>query len=43
LRIAARQPINCGALLSHPHGAMPNLTLTRAEVDDLIGCVETLR
>ena len=29
--------------LSHPHGAMPNLSLTRAEIDDLISYIETLR
>jgi hypothetical protein len=29
--------------LSHPHGATPNLTLSRAEIDDLIGFIETLR
>jgi cytochrome c len=32
-----------GAFLSHPHGAMPDLALTRAEVDDLISYIETLR
>jgi cytochrome c len=31
------------AFLSHPHGAMPNLALTRAEIDDLINYIETLR
>ena len=31
------------AFLSRPHGAMPNLALTRAEIDDLIGYIETLR
>jgi mono/diheme cytochrome c family protein len=31
------------AFLSHPHGAMPNLALTRAEIDDLIGYIDTLR
>ena len=30
------------AFLSHPHGAMPNLSLTRAEIDDLIGYIGTL-
>ena len=30
------------AFLSHPHGAMPNLALTRAEIDDLISYIETL-
>ena len=31
------------AFLSHPHGAMPDLSLTRAEIDALIGYIETLR
>ena len=31
------------AFLSHPHGAMPNLALTRTEIDDLISYLETLR
>lgn len=31
------------AFLSHPHGAMPNLALSRAEIDDLIGYIQTLR
>ena len=31
------------AFLSHPHGAMPDLALTRAEIDDLVGYIETLR
>jgi mono/diheme cytochrome c family protein len=31
------------AFLSHPHGAMPDLSLTRAEIDYLIGYIETLR
>jgi hypothetical protein len=31
------------AFLSHPYGAMPDLSLTRAEIDDLIGYIETLR
>jgi cytochrome c len=29
--------------LSHPHGQMPDLALTRAEINDLIGYIETLR
>jgi mono/diheme cytochrome c family protein len=29
--------------LSHPHGAMPNLSLTRTEIDDLIGYIQSLR
>ena len=31
------------AFLSHPHGAMPNLSLTRAEIDNLISYIEMLR
>jgi cytochrome c len=31
------------AFLSHPHGAMPDLALTRSEIDDLIAYIETLR
>ena len=31
------------AFLSHPHGAMPDLSLTRAEIDDLIGYIDKLR
>jgi cytochrome c len=31
------------AFLSHPHGAMPDFSLTRAEIDDLIGYIDTLR
>jgi len=31
------------AFLSHPHGPMPDLSLTRAEIDDLIGYIATLR
>ena len=31
------------AFLSHPHGSMPDLSLTRAEIDDLISYIETLR
>ena len=31
------------AFLSHPHGAMPDLALTRVEIDDLIGYIQTLR
>jgi cytochrome c len=31
------------AFLSHPHGAMPDLALTRSEIDDLIGYIGTLR
>ena len=31
------------AFLSHPHGAMPDLALTRVEIDDLIDYIESLR
>ena len=31
------------AFLSHPHGAMPDLALTRAEIDDVIAYIESLR
>jgi cytochrome c len=36
-------PDQLRAFLSHPHGAMPNLTLTRSEIDDLISYIHTLR
>jgi mono/diheme cytochrome c family protein len=36
-------PDQLRVFLSHPHGAMPNLTLTRAEIDDLISYIGTLR
>ncbi len=29
--------------LTHPHGAMPDLSLTRLEIDDLIAYIQTLR
>jgi mono/diheme cytochrome c family protein len=29
--------------LSHPHGAMPDLALTRAEIEDLMAYIATLR
>jgi mono/diheme cytochrome c family protein len=31
------------AFLSHPHGAMPDLALTRAEINDLVDYIETLK
>jgi cytochrome c len=31
------------AFLTHPHGAMPDLALTRAEIDDVIAYIATLR
>ena len=30
------------AFLSHPHGAMPDLSLTRTEIDSLIAYINTL-
>jgi cytochrome c len=45
-RTIARSGTNAEQLrsfLTHPHGAMPDLSLTRAEIDDLIGYIETLR
>lgn len=31
------------AWLTHPHGQMPDLSLTRSEIDDLITYIESLR
>ena len=31
------------AFLTRPHGAMPDLALTRSEIDDVIAYVESLR
>ena len=31
------------AFLSHPHGAMPDLSLTRSEINDLVRYIQTLR
>jgi len=39
----ARTADQLRAFLWHPHGAMPDLSLTRAEIDDLVGYIETLR
>jgi len=39
----ARTADELRAFLSHPHGAMPDLSLTRKEIDDLVGYIETLR
>jgi len=36
-------PEELRAFLTRPHGAMPDLALTRAEIDDLIAYIETLR
>ena len=40
---AARTADRLRAFLSHPHGAMPDLSLTRQEIDDLVGYIEMLR
>ena len=44
-RVAAGHlnPGELRAFLTHPHGQMPDLALTRSEIDDLIGYIETLR
>jgi cytochrome c len=39
----ARAADELRAFLSHPHGAMPDLSLTRKEIDDLVGYIETFR
>jgi mono/diheme cytochrome c family protein len=31
------------AFLTHPHGAMPDLALTRVEIEDLIAYISSLR
>jgi mono/diheme cytochrome c family protein len=31
------------AFLTHPHGAMPDLSLSRAEIEDLMAYIGTLR
>ncbi|MGC2412201.1 MAG: cytochrome c [Stellaceae bacterium] len=31
------------AFLTHPHGAMPDLALSRAEIEDLIAYIQSLR
>jgi mono/diheme cytochrome c family protein len=36
-------PAQLRAFLSHPHGAMPDLALTRVEIDNLIDYIESLR
>jgi len=44
-RVAAGHlnPGELRAFLTHPHGQMPDLALTRSEIDDLIAYIETLR
>lgn len=39
----ARTADELRAFLTHPHGAMPDLSLTRQEIDGLVGYIETLR
>jgi mono/diheme cytochrome c family protein len=39
----ARTPDQLRTFLSHPHGGMPDLSLTRAEIDALVRYIETLR
>ena len=42
----ARSDLTDGALrafLSHPHASMPDLSLSRAEIDDLIEYIESIR
>jgi mono/diheme cytochrome c family protein len=44
-RVAAGHlnPAELRAFLTRPHGQMPDLSLTRAEIDDLIAYIETKR
>jgi mono/diheme cytochrome c family protein len=41
--IAQQSPDQLRNFLSHPHGSMPDLSLSRAEIDDLIAYIETFR
>jgi mono/diheme cytochrome c family protein len=36
-------PDQLRAFLTHPHGAMPDLALTRAEIDNLVGYIQTMK
>jgi mono/diheme cytochrome c family protein len=36
-------PDRLRSFLSHPHGAMPDLALSRAEINDLIDYIQTLQ
>ena len=36
-------PAEMRSFLTNPHGAMPNLGLTRAEIDNLIAYIESLK
>jgi mono/diheme cytochrome c family protein len=44
-RVAAGHlnPEQLRAFLTHPHGQMPDLALTRSEIDDVIAYIESLR
>ena len=44
-RVAAGHlsPRELRAFLTHPHGQMPDFSLTRSEIDDVIGYIEALR
>jgi cytochrome c len=44
-RVAAGHlnPEQLRAFLTHPHGQMPDLSLTRSEIDDLIAYIESVR
>jgi mono/diheme cytochrome c family protein len=43
LIVGYMNPDQMRAFLSRPHGAMPDLALTRAEINDLIDYIETLK
>lgn len=36
-------PAQMHAFLTHPHGAMPDLALSRAEIEDLMAYIQSLR
>jgi mono/diheme cytochrome c family protein len=40
---SGRTPEALGGWLANPHGQMPNLSLTRSEIDDLVAYLMTLR
>ena len=44
-RVAAGHlsPGELRAFLTHPHGQMPDFSLTRSEIDDLIAYIEAVR
>ena len=37
------EPAQIRAFLTHPHGAMPDLSLSRADIEDLLAYIESLR